>query len=65
MTALFVVCLILGLLFSIASIFDWESIYALWDVEATRLILGEGAARLFCGGVGIAIVCISAVVLLR
>ena len=53
--AFLTVCMALGVFLLISAIFEWEWIYALWDVEATRAILGEGAARLFCGIGGIVI----------
>ena len=58
------VCIVgaaVGLLFLVSAIADWDWIYARWDVDATRTIFGEGAARWFCGLTGVAILVMSAV----
>jgi Immunity protein 17 len=52
---------LLGLFFFISAVLEWEWIYATWDVAAIRAILGEGAARIFCGVIGLMIFVVSAV----
>jgi hypothetical protein len=58
------VCIVgagVGLLFLVSAIAEWEWIYSLWDVDAARAFIGEGAARWFCGIIGIAMLVMSAV----
>ena len=54
MVGLLVFGFVLGLLFLVSALAEWEWVYSLWDVEATRALFGEAAARWFCGVVGVA-----------
>ena len=58
-------CLVMGLALLVAALLGWEWLYALWDVEATRAIFGDEAARWFCGICGAAILAIGLIVWLK
>jgi hypothetical protein len=53
--AFLAVCMLLGVLFIVSALLDWEWIYGFWDLEAIRAVFGEGTARLACGIGGIVI----------
>jgi hypothetical protein len=55
MIGLYLVGAVIGLLLLVAAIAEWDGSYGLWDVDATRAIFGERAARWFCGLIGVAI----------
>ena len=48
-------CMVVGLGLLVAALLGWEWLYAMWDVEATRAIFGDEAARWLCGICGILI----------
>ena len=54
--ALYLIGIAIGVFLIVSALLGWEWVHGLWDVEAVRVVLGEGAARWFCAAGGLVMV---------